>query len=80
VHAALIARPLVTKAVIAASFRSPEAVGALAQFWVDRYERTAIVVRRAVERGEIPAGTDAHQLLLTATGPLYHGSSCSVGR
>jgi hypothetical protein len=39
---------------------------------VDRYEHTAIVVRRAVERGEIPAGTDGHQLLLTATGPLYH--------
>jgi AcrR family transcriptional regulator len=72
VHAALTARPSVTQAVIAASFRTPEAAEALTQFWADRYERTAIVVRRAVERGEIPAGTDAHQLLLTATGPLYH--------
>ncbi|MFC6158153.1 TetR/AcrR family transcriptional regulator [Kribbella jiaozuonensis] len=71
VHAALTARPSVTQAVIAASFRTSEAAEALTQFWVDRYERTAIVVRRAVERGEIPAGTDAHQLLLTATGPLY---------
>lgn len=72
VHAALTARPSVTQAVIAASFRTPEAAEALTQFWKDRYERTAIVVRRAVERGEIPAGTDADQLLLTATGPLYH--------
>jgi AcrR family transcriptional regulator len=72
VHAALTARPSITQAVIAATFRTPEAAEALTQFWADRYERTAIVVRRAVERGEIPAGTDAHQLLLTATGPLYH--------
>lgn len=72
VYAALTARPSITQAVIAASFRTPEAAEALTQFWVDRYDRTAIVVRRAVERGEIPAGTDAHQLLLTATGPLYH--------
>ena len=72
VYAALAARPSVTQAVIAASFRTPEAAEALTRFWADRYERTAIVVRRAVERGEIPSGTDAHQLLLTATGPLYH--------
>src|SRR5690349_23989985 len=72
VHAALTARPSVTQAVIAASFRTPEAAEALTRFWADRYERTAIVVRRAVERGEIPSGTDAHQLLLTATAPLYH--------
>ncbi|WP_329004444.1 TetR/AcrR family transcriptional regulator [Kribbella sp. NBC_00709] len=72
VHAALTARPSITQAVIAASFRTPEAAEALTRFWVDRYERTAVVVRRAVARGEIPAGTDAHQLLLTATGPVYH--------
>jgi AcrR family transcriptional regulator len=72
VHAALTARPSITQAVIAASFRTPEAAYALTQFWVDRYERTAIVVRRAVARGEVPATVDAHQLLLTATGPLYH--------
>ncbi|MFF0339307.1 TetR/AcrR family transcriptional regulator [Kribbella sp. NPDC004875] len=72
IHAALTARPSVTQAVIAASFRTPEAADALTQFWIDRYERTAIVVRRAVDRGEIPPTTDAHQLLLTATAPLYH--------
>ncbi|MGW7681215.1 TetR/AcrR family transcriptional regulator [Kribbella sp. NPDC054772] len=72
IHAALTARPSVTQAVIAASFRTPEAADALTQFWIDRYDRTAIVVRRAVDRGDIPPATDAHQLLLTATGPLYH--------
>jgi AcrR family transcriptional regulator len=72
VHAALTARPSVTQAVIAASFRTAEAADALTRFWEDRYARTALVVRRAVARGEVRAGVDAHQLLLTATGPVYH--------
>jgi AcrR family transcriptional regulator len=72
VHAALTARPSVTQAVIAASFRTTEAAEALTRFWEDRYARTALVVERAVARGEISADVDAHQLLLTATAPLYH--------
>ena len=72
VYAALTARPSVTQAVIAASFRTAEAADALTRFWEDRYARTALVVRRAVERGELAAEVDAHRLLLTATAPLYH--------
>lgn len=72
VHAALTARPSITQAVIAASFRTAEAADALTRFWADRYARTALVVRRAVERGELAAEVDAHQLLLTATAPIYH--------
>ena len=72
VYAALTARPSITQAVIAASFRTPEAAAALTRFWEDRYARTAVVVRRAVDRGELSADVDAHQLLLTATAPLYH--------
>lgn len=72
VHAALTAEPSVTAAVVAASFRSPEAREALHRFWEDRYERCAAVVHRAVERGEAPPGTDPRRLLVAATGPLYH--------
>jgi AcrR family transcriptional regulator len=72
IHAALTARPSITQAVIAASFRTTDAADALTRCWEDRYERTALVVDRAVARGEIPSGTDPHQLLLTATAPLYH--------
>ncbi|GAA3080770.1 AcrR family transcriptional regulator [Kribbella aluminosa] len=72
IHAALTARPSVTQAVIAASFRTTEAAEALTRFWDDRYKRTALLVSRAVERGELPADVDAHQLLLTATAPIYH--------
>ncbi|MFC7547740.1 TetR/AcrR family transcriptional regulator [Plantactinospora sp. GCM10030261] len=62
----------VTVALIAASFRSEQAAEALRAFWADRYDRCADIVRRAVERGEIPAGTDARRLLVAATAPLYH--------
>jgi AcrR family transcriptional regulator len=72
VHAALTATPSVTQAVIAASFRTPEAAEALTAFWADRYRRSAVVVRRAVVRQEVPAATDPQQVLMTATAPLYH--------
>jgi len=72
VQAALADDRSITTAVIAASFRSPEAADALSRFWEDRYQRCAKVVERAVTRGEVPADTDAHRLLVAATGPLYH--------
>ncbi|MFF5175773.1 TetR/AcrR family transcriptional regulator [Micromonospora sp. NPDC000089] len=72
VHEALTARPPLTAALIAASFRSPAAAEALRAFWVDRYDRCAVVVRRAVSRGEAPEGTDARALLVAATAPVYH--------
>ncbi|MFI6833341.1 TetR/AcrR family transcriptional regulator [Kribbella sp. NPDC050241] len=72
VFAALTARPSVTQAVIAASFRTPEAAEALTRFWTDRYTRTETVVRRAITRGEVPSSTDPHQVVMTATAPLYH--------
>jgi AcrR family transcriptional regulator len=69
---ALIVEPSPTVAVIAASFRSPDAADALRRFWIDRYRRCTVVVERAVGRGEIPASIDARLLLVSATGPLYH--------
>ncbi len=72
IHESLAIAPSLTGAVIAASFRTVEAADALHGFWKDRYERSEIVVARAIERGEIPADTDAHRVLLTATAPLFH--------
>lgn len=72
VFAGLTTEPALDAAVIAASFRSPEAASALRRFWQDRYDRSAIVVGRAVERGEVAADVDAQAVLLASTGPLYH--------
>jgi AcrR family transcriptional regulator len=62
----------VTTAVIAASFRSPAAADALTRFWDDRYRRSAVVVTRAIDRGELPADTDPDLVLMAATSPVYH--------
>ncbi|MDG4789990.1 TetR/AcrR family transcriptional regulator [Micromonospora sp. WMMD1102] len=72
VYAALTAEPPLTAALIAASFRSAPAAGALRSFWADRYDRCALLVHRAVRRGEVPAGCDPRRLLVAATAPLYH--------
>ncbi|MBO4205571.1 TetR/AcrR family transcriptional regulator [Micromonospora echinofusca] len=72
VHAALTADPPVTTALIAASFRSAPAADALRTFWIDRYDRCAVIVARGVARGETPARTDPRRLLVAATAPLYH--------
>lgn len=72
IHAALTTDPPITAALIAASFRSEQAADALRAFWIDRYDRCAILVRRAAARGEIPAHTDPHRLLVATTAPLFH--------
>ncbi|MGW4404781.1 TetR-like C-terminal domain-containing protein [Nonomuraea sp. NPDC004702] len=43
-----------------------------ARLWEDRYTRCEVIVRRAVERGELPSHTDARRLLVAAPTPLYH--------
>jgi AcrR family transcriptional regulator len=72
IFAALTADPPITTALIAASFRSPDAARALQAFWADRYSRCRPVVDQAVARAEIPADTDPQRLLTAATAPLYH--------
>ncbi|MFG2292270.1 TetR/AcrR family transcriptional regulator [Streptomyces sp. NPDC048603] len=64
--------PNLTTALIAAGFRSAEAAEALSRFWEGRYERCAVVVSRARERGDLPGPADARALLVAATAPLYH--------
>ncbi|GAA4924389.1 TetR family transcriptional regulator [Stackebrandtia albiflava] len=69
---ALTARPSVVAALIAASFHSQKAEHAQRRLWEDRYARCAVLVTRAVARGEIPPRTDPRRLLVAATAPVYH--------
>ncbi|UUU38222.1 TetR-like C-terminal domain-containing protein [Streptomyces sp. NBC_00162] len=39
-------------------------------YWNARLERGEALVRRGIERGELPAGTDPHLLVEAITGPL----------
>ncbi|MGQ5228664.1 TetR/AcrR family transcriptional regulator [Streptomyces sp. yara] len=70
VEAGLTGEP-VTAALIAASFRSAQAAEALQRFWDERYERCAVLVERALARGEVPEGTCARRVVVAATAPVY---------
>ncbi|WP_436736215.1 TetR/AcrR family transcriptional regulator [Streptomyces sp. BBFR102] len=72
IHDALTARPPVVPALIAASFRSPQAAEAQRRLWDERYARCEVVVDRALARGDLPRGTAPRPLLVAATAPLYH--------
>ncbi|NEW41533.1 TetR/AcrR family transcriptional regulator [Nocardia cyriacigeorgica] len=68
----LTEQPSIAAALIAVSFRSAEAASALQRLWENRYAQCEIVIERAMRRGEIPAETDAREVLIAATAPIYH--------
>jgi AcrR family transcriptional regulator len=60
-----------TRTVVAASLSADEIAETAAGFWAERLARTGEIVERAVRRGELPEGTDAHLVVETLIGPLY---------
>ncbi|MEV4054096.1 TetR/AcrR family transcriptional regulator [Amycolatopsis sp. NPDC049688] len=59
-------------ASISAAFLSARAADALQEFYVDRHARSAAAVHRAIERGEVPPGTDAVEVVRVACGPIFY--------
>ncbi len=57
-------------AFIAAAFQSERAAQALHSFYAERFSRCEAVVKRAVERGEATADTDAAALVRAVSAPL----------
>jgi AcrR family transcriptional regulator len=57
--------------------RIPELAGIKRALFDDRFRRAAPVVERAVERGELPAGTDPTELLKTLVAPIYFRLLCT---
>ncbi|GAA3729120.1 TetR/AcrR family transcriptional regulator [Streptomyces tremellae] len=60
------------RAVIAASTGDPRTARALRRFYGTRVEEWAECVRLAVRRGEVPEGTDPHEVVRAVSAPLYH--------
>ncbi|WP_431041808.1 TetR/AcrR family transcriptional regulator C-terminal ligand-binding domain-containing protein [Streptomyces sp. P1-3] len=58
-------------AFVAAGFQSERAAQALRAFYTERFARCAAVVRRAVERGEAPADSDAAAVVRDVSAPLF---------
>ncbi|MFJ2273504.1 TetR/AcrR family transcriptional regulator [Streptomyces sp. NPDC087866] len=60
------------RSVIAAATCDPRTAQALHRFYAIRVEEWAGCVTEAVERGELPAGTDAHEVVRAVSAPLYY--------
>jgi len=65
-------RRAVPEAVVAAALHSDRARQAKRDFYAARHAQAAVVVTRAVQRGELPADTDAVELVRLACAPLYY--------
>ncbi|MEN8653640.1 TetR/AcrR family transcriptional regulator [Streptomyces sp. 21So2-11] len=62
----------VFQAVIAAAACDAQCATALNGFYATRIREWAPCVERAVERGEVPAGTDAGEVIRAVSAPLYY--------
>ncbi|MGW0550819.1 TetR/AcrR family transcriptional regulator [Streptomyces sp. Wb2n-11] len=62
----------VFRAVIAAAACDEECAHALNGFYATRIRAWAPCVERAAERGEVPAGTDAGEVVRAVSAPLYY--------
>ncbi|WP_353943358.1 TetR/AcrR family transcriptional regulator [Streptomyces sp. HUAS MG91] len=60
------------RAVIAAATCDERTAQALGQFYEVRVSEWAPAVQEAVERGELPAGTDAAEVVRAVSAPLYY--------
>jgi hypothetical protein len=59
------------RVLLAESNRYPEIRDIANHFWAARFQLSGAVVRRAVERGELPANTNPNQVLEALAGPLF---------
>ncbi|GAA2771005.1 TetR/AcrR family transcriptional regulator [Nonomuraea dietziae] len=60
------------KAMIAAATCDERTAAALHRFYATRIEEWAGCVEAAVERGEVPEGTDPHEVIRAVSAPLYY--------
>lgn len=60
------------RALIAAAACDRDAATALHTFYATRIDEWAPCVTEAVQRGELPANTDAHQVIRAVSAPLYY--------
>jgi AcrR family transcriptional regulator len=59
------------RTMVAAGATSADAAAGTAEFFADRIALAHVIVERAIERGELPVGTDANLVIETLIGPLY---------
>ncbi|MZE73146.1 TetR/AcrR family transcriptional regulator, partial [Streptomyces sp. SID5789] len=60
------------KAVLAAATCDPQTAAALHRFYEVRVAEWEPCARQAVDRGELPAATDTHEVIRAVSAPLYY--------
>ncbi len=60
-----------SRSVAAAAATSDELAASMYGFWQDRLAASTPIVERAIERGELPKGTDPKLIIETLIGPLW---------
>ncbi|MEU9184365.1 TetR/AcrR family transcriptional regulator [Streptomyces sp. NPDC048484] len=60
------------KAVLAAATCEPKTAEALHHFYDIRVKEWAPCVQQAIDRGELPEGTDTHEVIRALSAPLYY--------
>ncbi|WP_369196103.1 TetR/AcrR family transcriptional regulator [Streptomyces djakartensis] len=68
------------KALIAAATGDTKTAAALHRFYDVRVREWAPCVRQAADRGEVPEGTDPHEVIRAVSAPLYYHLLISGGR
>ena len=61
----------VVQGALAGGDQDGDVAAARDAFWAERFGRSGAVVHRAVDRGEVPVGTDPRALLEMAASPIY---------
>lgn len=61
-----------SEAVIFAAGQSPRAAEALTAFYAARHEQAAVIVSRAVARGELPSDTDVVEVIRAFSAPFFY--------
>lgn len=60
-----------SRSLVAAAITSDELAAGMGGFWAERLALSGAIVERAIERGELPPGTDATLVIETLIGPLW---------
>lgn len=62
----------ITRALIVGAMSSPEIGELMRQFWAVRLEAIRVIVDRAVQRGQLPPGTDPAAFMHAMAAPMFY--------
>lgn len=60
-----------SRSIVAAAAHSEELTESMHSFWADRLALSVPIIERAIDRGDLPAGTDPNLIIETVIGPIW---------